>query len=270
MTLSITPVSANKIPTYSNNSKTGTLCLNYECSAQRKYVVWLLTESINQENDYQLVFHDLERSSRRENKQPLLIDLRGQRFFYRLSSDNNEYYANASGRVTSRSFSREVLCVQLAHYLLTEMRTYPTNDYYTTSLASNLTACLIKQLDQKAESTVGITPYHLKQVENYIQSHMDNPVTLDDLARVVKLSPFHFTRQFKQTTGETPYQYVVRLKMQHAKYQLLTTEASVINIGMQIGYESPSNFSRAFKRTMGVSPSRLRKTLQEEFVKLSA
>lgn len=270
MTLSTIPTLANKISLNNFPSKAGTLCLHYECSAQRKYVVWLLTESMDQENDYQLLFCDLERSSRRDNKQPLLVDLRGQRFFYRLPSDNSGYYPNAPGSVTCKPFSHEVLCVQLAHYLLTEMRTYPINDYYTASLASNLTACLIKQSDQRSENAVGITPYHIKQVENYIRTHMDDPVTLDNLAQVVKLSAFHFTRQFKQATGETPYQYVIRLKMQYAKSQLLTTKASVIDIGMQIGYESPSNFSRAFKRTMGVSPSQLRKILREESLRISA
>ena len=99
---------------------------------------------------------------------------------------------------------------------------------------------------------------------------MDCMVTLDELAAVVGLSSFYFSRQFKQTTGETPYQYVIRLKMQHAKAQLLETEASVINIGLQVGYENSSHFSRAFKRNMGVSPTKLRKTLREETMKLSA
>ena len=272
------------------------LRLRYECSSPRQYTVWLLTRRLEEETEYRQVFADLERSSRRENRHALLIDLRQQNFFYRTTDEADAKPgastpgatapgaapgestlgastpgASTPGRVIRQAFGHDTLCIQLAHYLLNEVHhKLAANEAFITSLAGNLTACLIKETTASPEGAVGITPYQLKQIEQYTQSHMDHLVTLDELAAVVRLSSFHFSRQFKQAVGETPYQYVIRLKMQHAKAQLLTTEASVINIGMQVGYENSSHFSRAFKRSMGVSPTQLRKTLRKEPMKLSA
>ena len=293
MTLSITsPPTSTSIPNQPRTEpNTDMLRLRYECSSPRQYTVWLLTRRLEEETEYRQVFADLERSSRRENRHALLIDLRQQHFFYRTTDEADttpgatpgESTPGAAapgastpgestlGRVIQQAFGHDTLCIQLAHYLLNEVHhKLSANEAFITSLAGNLTACLIKETTASPEGAVGITPYQLKQIEQYTQSHMDHLVTLDELAAVVRLSSFHFSRQFKQAVGETPYQYVIRLKMQHAKAQLLTTEASVINIGMQVGYENSSHFSRAFKRSMGVSPTQLRKTLREEPMKLSA
>ncbi len=239
--------------------KISPLRLSYEYSASHRYAVLLLPESLEQEEEYLAIFASLERSSRYEEKQALLVDLRQQRFFYRAFDTEDK------GKVVSKLFAHNMLGVQLAHYLITEVRLNETsNEYYLTSLAGNLTACLINLLEQPSEMTVSITPYHLRQIHAFVEVNMDRLITLDELADVVKLSSFHFARQFKQTTKETPYQYVTRLKMHHAKNQLLNTRASVIDIGMQVGYENPSHFSRAFKRTMGISPTQLRKTLRSD------
>ena len=279
MTLSITsPPTSTSIPNQPRTEPdTDILRLRYECSSPRQYTVWLLTRRLEEETEYRQVFADLERSSRRENRHALLIDLRQQDFFYRTTDEADATPgastpgATAPGRVIRQAFGHDTLCIQLAHYLLNEVHhKLAANEAFITSLAGNLTACLIKETTASPEGAVGITPYQLKQIEQYTQSHMDHLVTLDELAAVVRLSSFHFSRQFKQAVGETPYQYVIRIKMQHAKAQLLTTEASVINIGMQVGYENSSHFSRAFKRSMGVSPTQLRKTLREEPMKLSA
>ena len=284
MTLSITSTpTSTSIPNQPRTEPdTDILRLRYECSSPRQYTVWLLTRRLEEETEYRQVFADLERSSRRENRHALLIDLRQQHFFYRTTDEADATPgestlgastpgATAPGRVIRQAFGHDTLCIQLAHYLLNEVHhKLAANEAFITSLAGNLTACLIKETTASPEGAVGITPYQLKQIEQYTQSHMDHLVTLDELAAVVRLSSFHFSRQFKQAVGETPYQYVIRIKMQHAKAQLLTTEASVINIGMQVGYENSSHFSRAFKRSMGVSPTQLRKTLREEPMKLSA
>ena len=271
MTLSITtPRAEAGIANRPTEPKANVLRLRYECASQRQYTVWLLSHQLDEENEYRQVFADLERSSRREARHALLIDLHQQRFFYRTLSSQEERPA-APAPLAQATFGHDILCLQLAHYLLSEMHhQLSTDQAFITSLAGNLTACLIKEATAVPEDTVGITPYQIKRVEQYVNDHMDCTVTLDELAAVVGLSSFYFSRQFKQTTGETPYQYVIRLKMQHAKAQLLDTEASVIDIGLQVGYENSSHFSRAFKRNMGVSPTKLRKTLRKETMKLSA
>lgn len=235
--------------------KTPPIRLSYEYSGE-KYTVWLLIQSLEQEDDYHAAFLTLHNRARAQAEQVLLVDLKQERFFYQ---EPNTAFPN---KVASQSFTHHTLCVQLSHYMLAELRdNFVTNDHYLTSLAGNLTACLINLLKQPSDDPVSITPFQLRRIKEYVEEHMEHLITLNELADLVKLSSFHFARQFKQATKETPYQYVTRLKMQYAKHQLLNTKASVIDIGMQVGYDNPSHFSRAFKRTLGISPTNIRKSL---------
>jgi AraC family transcriptional regulator len=74
------------------------------------------------------------------------------------------------------------------------------------------------------------------------------------------MSRFHFTRLFKQTTGETPYQYVTRRRFEEAQRQLQETHASILDIALAVGFSSAAHFASQFKRQLGVTPSAFRNT----------
>jgi AraC family transcriptional regulator len=80
---------------------------------------------------------------------------------------------------------------------------------------------------------------------------------------LAELSPFHFSRVFKQTTGITPLQFVTRGRMLQARQPIRETSRSLIEIGLEVGYASPSHFAQVFRRTVGVPPTQFRNALLE-------
>jgi len=94
----------------------------------------------------------------------------------------------------------------------------------------------------------------LNRIDAYLEVHADELVTLKALADLAHLSVFHFTRLFRQTTGVTPYQYVIRWKIRRALQMLKADEASIAVISDALGFASPGHFSAAFKRAVGMSP----------------
>ena len=100
-------------------------------------------------------------------------------------------------------------------------------------------------------------PDYIKTVEDYINEHIDEKITLKMLSDSVYLSQFHFSRKFKKATGIFPKQYVLQIKIENAENMLLCSDMKVCEIAEQIGYE-PSRFCNLFKEFNGVSPSEYR------------
>jgi AraC family transcriptional regulator len=92
----------------------------------------------------------------------------------------------------------------------------------------------------------------------HIQSRLDEPLDLDELARVACFSPFHFHRIFRALTGEPVQQYVRRLRLERAAQRLKRQEQPVTQIALDAGYESHEAFTRAFHTMFGKSPSEFR------------
>jgi AraC family transcriptional regulator len=93
----------------------------------------------------------------------------------------------------------------------------------------------------------------------FINEHLSEPVTLNDLADVAHISRFHFHRLFKAVMSESPGEYVRRLRLEKAVFKLQTTKQTVLEIAEQAGYQTPYALSKAFKKHFGMSPSDFRK-----------
>jgi AraC-like DNA-binding protein len=93
-----------------------------------------------------------------------------------------------------------------------------------------------------------------------IDSHPDDPLTLDALAREAGLSPYHFLRTFERLTGVTPHQYVRRTRLREAARRLIIEGGTVLDIALDSGFGDVSNFNRAFRTEFGRSPLAFRRT----------
>ena len=93
----------------------------------------------------------------------------------------------------------------------------------------------------------------------YISEHFRYPLSLNDLAQHAAVSPFYFTRVFRQETGYTPHQYIINTRIANAKFLRRTTEDSVKDIAIQTGWNSESTFCSAFRKSTGLTPSVYRK-----------
>lgn len=88
----------------------------------------------------------------------------------------------------------------------------------------------------------------------YIEDHIDEEMTLSQVAKVACYSVFHFNRIFHAIVGETVHQYVKRLRMERAARRLRYTEIKVTEIALEASYDTPSAFTKAFKQSLGKSP----------------
>jgi AraC family transcriptional regulator len=88
-----------------------------------------------------------------------------------------------------------------------------------------------------------------------MSAHLDEAFDLAALAEEVGLSAFHFSRLFKKATGLAPSQYFIRLRAAKAQQLLRETDKSILEVGIAVGYSSPSHFAQMFRRHTGLSPS---------------
>ena len=84
------------------------------------------------------------------------------------------------------------------------------------------------------------------------------PLTVADMARAARLSPAHFSREFRAAFGESPHGYLLTRRLERAAALLLTTDRSVAEICFDVGLSSVGSFTTSFTRTYGVSPSAYR------------
>ena len=92
----------------------------------------------------------------------------------------------------------------------------------------------------------------------YIDAHLAEALTLQDLAQVAHLSAYHFAHMFKQSTHMSPHQYVLQRRLQQARDLIRSSDKPIIDIALQCGFGNASHFSRRFKQHFGFLPSQLR------------
>lgn len=98
----------------------------------------------------------------------------------------------------------------------------------------------------------------MTEVLRYMAAHASEPHKVVGLARMAKLSPYHFLRSFKAATGVTPHQWLLRARLRDAAQKLADTNAPVTNIALDVGFEDLSNFTRSFRAEFGASPREFR------------
>jgi AraC family transcriptional regulator len=131
------------------------------------------------------------------------------------------------------------------------------------SLATILCVHLIRHITgprQRTASADGVLPgCKLQRVIEYIMENLDGSPTLERMAAVAHLSPYHFARQFRAATGLAPYQYVIARRVERAQ-QLLRQEdeLGLAEVAFRTGFSDQSHFSSHFKRIVGVTPRQFR------------
>jgi AraC family transcriptional regulator len=127
-------------------------------------------------------------------------------------------------------------------------------EIFARTLAAHILTRFSKARSTK-EMPIGITALKVKRLDEYIEANLTHPITLSDLATQIGLSEYHFCRAFKRTTGISPYQYLLKKRIQYACECLSQKDISIQDIAFSSGFGDPVQFSKHFKRVMGVTPT---------------
>lgn len=153
---------------------------------------------------------------------------------------------------------------QIGMMLLNELRNGEIAGLYIESLTNVLSVHLLRYAAMQSCVAVcdwmsnslkqTLSDRQLLQVMNYISDRLADNVQLSDLAELLAMSQFHFSRCFKQSTGVSPYQYVLQQRIERAKHLLKTTQLPIMEIALLCGFSSHSHLGKWFRQYVGVSP----------------
>jgi AraC family transcriptional regulator len=98
----------------------------------------------------------------------------------------------------------------------------------------------------------------LKRLQDYIETHLAEDLSLTTLAAQIPMSQFHFARAFKAATGESPHRYITHRRIERAKVLLTATKLSAAEVAYQVGFANQSHFTAQFRKAVGATPKQFR------------
>lgn len=129
----------------------------------------------------------------------------------------------------------------------------------TTALAAHLvkkySTCQVK-LDRYSD---GLSRYSLRQALSYINDNLHSKLKIAEIATALGMSPYYFSRLFRQSMGLSPYEYLTQRRLEVAKQMLKKTSLSIVEISAEVGFSSKSHFITLFKKNVGTTPLKYRK-----------
>ena len=159
---------------------------------------------------------------------------------------------------------RDPLIQQIGLALKSELeRGGADSKFYAESMSTALSAHLLRRHSSHRikDYSGGLSKSQLREAIAYIHEHLNQNLTLAELASVVYLSPHYFAHLFKQSTGRSPHQYVTHCRMEQAKRLLRQQELTIVEICQQVGFQNQSHFTRVFRQYTQTTPKVYRNLL---------
>ncbi len=154
---------------------------------------------------------------------------------------------------------RNVECLLSAMLAEMELRPHPTQRLIIDSLSSAFAAHMLRCYNAfevpEIERAPGLGQTDLKRLTNYIEDNLDRTIGLAELATIVNVSRFHFTRLFKRSTGMTAISFVEQCRIRRAQSLLAETDIPLAQVALMTGFADQSHFTRRFHRVVGCTPA---------------
>jgi AraC family transcriptional regulator len=187
-------------------------------------------------------------------------------FFRRVAAECGRGDPNAI-EITDALSESDPLVERLLRALAPQLRgPDPSGHMFADAAAEMIAIHLLQRYSTKSIVTVRnaetISRKRLRQVEDFVDANLAENVTLDEMARVACMSVFHFARSFKQSTGETPHEFVRLRKLEHAKRLFAETDWDVRRVARAVGYLNASHFAAVFREKSGVTPAAYRQAIR--------
>lgn len=171
---------------------------------------------------------------------------------------------NFSNRIHQESEGYEGM-LQAFRFMKEEENTKRVGWQMVTEASANLLLALLyryyhenQELEEQQKSTQH-TFGRINRVLEYIDLHFQEIITLKQLAQEAAMSPTYLCKCFRDVTGQTLFEYLEQVRIQHACYLLQTSEKPVAEIAMDAGFETVSYFNRVFKKLCGCTPGQYRR-----------
>jgi AraC family transcriptional regulator len=155
------------------------------------------------------------------------------------------------------TFHEHVGQAQRFHQLISLNWNEPGERLLTSSLAHELLSHAV--LDQVGlrnglQLKGGLAPHWRRHLVDYIETHLDQPLSLGQLAGMCALSEYHFARMFRESFGLPPHQYLLARRLDRARQLLRSTALAFGDVALECGFASASHFSNRFRQAMGATP----------------
>ena len=139
----------------------------------------------------------------------------------------------------------------------------PNGRVYGEALATALAAHLLQEHSSRPQAVRdfdgGLPESALRRLYDYVGDNLYRNLTLSELANVEHLSPYHFSRMFKRSTGFSPHRYVIHRRVERAKELLSGTDLTVVEVAHAVGFSHQSHLAYHTRRLLGISPTHLRR-----------
>lgn len=155
---------------------------------------------------------------------------------------------------------QDPLLIQFGMTLLAESKSdEPQGRLYAESLVHSLALHLARHYSTSntiAEqiSTGGLSGSKLRRAKEFIVEHLEEDLSLSEISQAVDLSPFHFARAFKRTTGLTPQQYLTERRIERAKALLANADLPIVEVSFRSGFKNQSHFTTLFRKFTKMTP----------------
>jgi AraC family transcriptional regulator len=110
----------------------------------------------------------------------------------------------------------------------------------------------------RKEEPLGLPSRLVKRIEEYVDTHLESPLNIEELATTLGISISHFARSFRNAVGLTPHNYVMQRRLHRAQDLLLHSALPLVAIALQTGFSDQSHFSRRFHQLVGLPPKLFR------------
>lgn len=150
---------------------------------------------------------------------------------------------------------------QLADQLATELDSAdPLKAEAADSLSRLLLVRLARQLCGQGGPSTALTRKMLAQLRDYVTAHLHEKIPVADLARVAGLPPYRFAQAFSECMNQSPHQFVLKLRLEHAVHLLGTSSQNLVQVAHECGFAHQQHLCNAMRRHLGMTPGQYRRT----------
>lgn len=153
----------------------------------------------------------------------------------------------------------------LEHTIQSLINMQENSDFKKNWIEAKVIELLTLQLQCLIDQQKNLNPLSKDEIEkmskakDIVLQHLNEPLTLKELSKEVGTNEFHLKKHFKALFGKTVFAYLLDYKMELAKSQIVETDKSIAQIGMDLGFKYPTHFTAAFKKHFGFLPNHLRR-----------